>query len=63
MVKKSIDEIEKGNTKLENKEYHKALAHFNIALSIAPYSSHLRLLTARAMLGMKQCGEVIKLTT
>jgi len=64
---KTVDRVEKeiktAKDLLQKSEWHKALAHVEIALKFANLSDALKLLKARALLGLNKPQEVITLTS
>jgi len=51
--------IKAGDQEYENKQYHKALAHYDIANSFCSESIPVKVLKARALIGMKRYPETI----
>eukprot|EP01119_Soliformovum_irregulare_P011632 TRINITY_DN2938_c0_g1_i4.p1 TRINITY_DN2938_c0_g1~~TRINITY_DN2938_c0_g1_i4.p1 ORF type:complete len:484 (-),score=130.44 TRINITY_DN2938_c0_g1_i4:13-1464(-) len=64
---KTVDRVEKeikiARELLQKSEWHKALAHVEIALKFASLSDAVKLLKARALLGLNKPQEVITLTS
>jgi DnaJ family protein C protein 7 len=60
-IQRVENETKLATEKLEAKDYSKALAHIEIALTLAPYSVQLKVLRPKALLGLKKYQEVINL--
>jgi tetratricopeptide (TPR) repeat protein len=63
LVTRAQKEVEAGNSDLESKDWHKALAHFEIAIKhYSPNSDSLKLRRIKALLGLKKFQEVVSAT-